>query len=71
MRLVRQIERPRPFRHTVPKDLFLLALIGDEEMREALLRVIEPVAGEISIDRYEAVRDNKHNVVAYKVWGHR
>jgi hypothetical protein len=44
---------------------------SDEEMREALLRVIEPVAGEISIDRYEAVRDNKHNVVAYKVWGHR
>ena len=44
---------------------------SDEEMREALLRVIEPVAGEISIDRYEAVSDNKHNVVAYKVWGHR
>jgi hypothetical protein len=44
---------------------------ADEEIREALLRVIEPVAGEISIDRYEAVRDNKHNIVAYKVWGHR
>jgi hypothetical protein len=44
---------------------------SDEEIREALLRVIEPVAGEINIDRYEAVRDNKHNVVAYKVWGHR
>ena len=39
--------------------------------RESLLRVIEPVAGEITIDRYEAVRDSKHNVVAYKVWGHR
>jgi hypothetical protein len=44
---------------------------SDDEIREALLRVIEPVAGEIRIDRYEAVRDNKHNVIAYRVWGHR
>ena len=43
----------------------------DTEIRESLLRVIEPVAGEITIDRYEPVRDSKHNVVAYKVWGHR
>ena len=44
---------------------------SDAEIRESLLRIIEPVAGEITIDRYEAVRDGKHNVVAYKVWGHR
>ena len=44
---------------------------SDEEVREALLRVIEPIAGEIRIDRYEVIRDNKHNVVAYRVWGHR
>ncbi len=44
---------------------------SDAEVREALLRVIEPVAGEISIDRYEEVRDSKNKVVAYKVWGHR
>ena len=43
----------------------------DEAIREELLRVIEPVAGEIRIDHYEAVRDDKHNVVAYQVWGHR
>ncbi len=43
----------------------------DEAIREELLRVIEPVAGEIRIDRYEAVRDDKHNVTAYQVWGHR
>lgn len=42
---------------------------SDDEVREALLRVIEPVAGEIRIDRYEVKRDNKRNV--YKVWGHR
>jgi hypothetical protein len=44
---------------------------NDAEIRESLLRIIEPVAGEITIDRYEAVHDSKHNVVAYKVWGHR
>ena len=42
-----------------------------ENLQDALLRVIEPVAGEITIDRYEPVTDSKHKVVAYKVWGHR
>jgi hypothetical protein len=44
---------------------------SDAEIRESLLRIIEPVAGEITIDRYEPVRDGKHNLIAYKVWGHR
>jgi len=44
---------------------------SDADIRESLLRIIEPVAGEITIDRYEPVRDSKHNLVAYKVWGHR
>ena len=44
---------------------------SDDEVREELLRAIEPVAGEIRIDRYELVHDNKRNVIAYKVWGHR
>jgi len=44
---------------------------SDADIRESLARVIEPVAGYVTIDRYEAVRDNKQNVVAYKVWGHR
>ena len=44
---------------------------SDDQVRDELLRVIEPIAGEITIDRYEAVRDSKHNIVAYKVWGHR
>jgi len=43
----------------------------DDEVREELLRAIEPVAGEIRIDRYEVVHDNKRNVIAYKVWGRR
>jgi hypothetical protein len=44
---------------------------SDADIRESLARIIEPVAGEITIDRYEQVRDSKHNVIAYKVWGHR
>jgi hypothetical protein len=44
---------------------------SEDEVRDELLRAIEPVAGEIGIDRYEVVRDDKHNIIAYKVWGHR
>jgi hypothetical protein len=44
---------------------------SDDEVRDELLRAIEPVAGEIGIDRYEVVRDDKRNIIAYKVWGHR
>ena len=43
----------------------------DAQLRDELLRVIEPVAGEVRIQRVEAVRDPKGNTVAYKVWGHR
>ena len=40
----------------------------DASIRAGLLRVIEPIAGEVDIDRYEAVRDARRHVVAYKVW---
>ncbi len=33
-----------------------------------LQRVIEPIAGEVEIARYEPVYDKKGQVVAYKVW---
>jgi hypothetical protein len=41
-----------------------------DTIEESLQRVLEPIAGEISIDRYQAVRDSKHEVVAYEVWAH-
>lgn len=46
---------------------------SDEQVREELLRTIEPIAGEVRIDRYEVVRDtrNRNKIVAYKVWGNR
>jgi hypothetical protein len=40
----------------------------DLEVRGALLRVIEPIAGEVSITKYEAVRDAAGRIQAYKVW---
>src|SRR5262249_1180243 len=40
----------------------------DASTRSQLLRVIEPISGEISISRYEPVPDKKGKVVAYKVW---
>ncbi len=43
----------------------------DSQVRESLLRVLEPISGEITIDHYQAVRDNKHKVIAYQVWAHR
>jgi hypothetical protein len=52
-------------------DAAAVKLGSDAEIRESLLRIIEPVAGEITIDRYQPVRDSNHNLVAYKVWGHR
>jgi hypothetical protein len=40
----------------------------DAAVRTQLLRVIEPISGEISIQHYEAVTDKKGNIVAYRVW---
>jgi hypothetical protein len=43
----------------------------DTEVRESILRIIEPLAGEATIDRYTPVRDRDQNITAYKVWAHR
>ena len=40
----------------------------DEAIRNQLLSVIEPIAGEVTISNYEAVRDKAGNIQAYKVW---
>ena len=40
----------------------------DPAVRAQLLRIIEPISGEISIKHYEPVADKNGNVVAYKVW---
>jgi hypothetical protein len=40
---------------------------SDDERRESLRRIIEPITGEISLTRYEPVRD-KGQTVAYRAW---
>ena len=40
-------------------------------IRRELVGVIEPIAGEISISRFEPVTDKAGHVLYYKVWVHR
>jgi hypothetical protein len=40
----------------------------DSTARESLLRVIEPIAGEVTISKYEAVKDRAGRIQSYKVW---
>ncbi len=39
----------------------------DAAVRAQLLRIIEPISGEVSIQRYDRVTDKKGNIVAYRV----
>ena len=41
---------------------------SDAQIRQSILRVIEPISGEVSIERYEEVRDQSGHVVAYNAW---
>jgi hypothetical protein len=41
---------------------------SETEQRAAILRVIEPISGEVSLDRYEPVKDAQGRVVAYNAW---
>jgi hypothetical protein len=41
---------------------------NDQAIRAGLLSVIEPIAGEVTISNYEAVRDPAGKIQAYKVW---
>src|ERR1700733_15800091 len=40
----------------------------DTERRAAILRVVEPISGEVSLQRYEAVHDTQGHVIAYNAW---
>jgi hypothetical protein len=41
---------------------------SEEERRAAILRVVEPISGEVTIDRYEPVLDGHGKVIAYDAW---
>jgi hypothetical protein len=40
----------------------------DTERRAAILRVVEPISGEVSLQRYEAVHDAQGKTIAYNAW---
>jgi hypothetical protein len=40
----------------------------DAAVRAALMRVIEPIAGSVSISHYETIQDRWGRVTAYKAW---
>ena len=40
----------------------------DAAIRAELLSIIEPVSGEVSISRYEVIRDHSGRILSYKVW---
>lgn len=40
----------------------------DDERRAAILRVVEPISGEVDLERYESVLDAQGKVVAYNAW---
>jgi hypothetical protein len=41
---------------------------SDAMIRSQLLKIIEPIAGEVIISKYEAERDGEGRIVKYKVW---
>jgi hypothetical protein len=40
----------------------------DQEIRESLMGVIEPIAGEVELERYQAVKNSKGKIIGYDVW---
>jgi hypothetical protein len=44
---------------------------SDLDVKTGLMRVVEPIAGEAKITRYESIQDLSGRTVAYKVWVHR
>src|SRR5262245_8594781 len=40
----------------------------DAAIREELLRIIEPLAGEVELLRYEQVRDRRGKLLSYRAW---
>jgi hypothetical protein len=40
----------------------------DASIHSELLSIIEPISGEVTISKYEALRDKSGHVLRYKVW---
>ena len=40
----------------------------DAELQAAILRMVEPISGEVTLQRYEQVKDAQGKVIAYNAW---
>jgi hypothetical protein len=40
----------------------------DSDRQAAILRVIEPISGSVTLERYEPVHDAKGKIIAYNAW---
>ncbi len=49
-------------------DASALNAADDAALRASLLDIVEPIAGEVNVDHYEAILDSRGHVSAYKVW---
>jgi len=43
----------------------------DAAIRAEMLSIIEPISGEVTISKYDPVRDGSGKILAYKVWAQR
>jgi len=41
---------------------------SEVERQHAILRVVEPISGEVTLERYEPVLDSHGKIVAYNAW---
>jgi hypothetical protein len=41
---------------------------SDADLRAAIVRIIEPIAGEVTLEHYEPVRDAQGRIIAYDAW---
>ncbi len=41
---------------------------SDANIRAAILRIIEPISGEVTLERYQPVKDASGHVIAYDAW---
>lgn len=44
---------------------------GNRQLEAAVRAAIEPIAGEVTIDRWEPVKDANGNITQYRVWARR
>lgn len=41
---------------------------NDAERRAAILRLVEPISGEVTLERYEAVKNSSGQTIAFNAW---